>query len=609
MATPNQIVQEVLQNKWGIGETRKQKLRAAGYSWIEIQSLINLQYGGRPVKATNEEIALEVLEDRWGKGTERKERITAAGFNYTAIQALVNQLAKNTVVSPVKPSSSIPSATQAPVSPHSTTTSNTVQSKGIDISAWQGNINFQQVKQAGVDFIIIREGYSTTADKKFFEYVSGAKAAGISVPAVYHFCYATNEAGAIAEAQSCMANVAKAGLPKSTILFFDFEYDTINNARRKGVSLGKAQCISFTNAFCECVQKQGYTAGIYCNLDYYKNMYDAATINKYVFWLAQYTTKGPMVKCAYHQYSDKGRINGINADVDLNTCYIKAAAAPSTPSKPATLPNGSSQIVNNNTQQVSAITTDFTKYNGKISNCGKDEHGGISGGQAGDQSGKEWWIINWYNQSWQCILRHPNRQVREYLAELGIQAAQNDKVGYDQSENRTYWAQLQKVGYWPKKITVPCEADCSAGVIANTMAVGHLLNINALKNVNATYTGNMRAGFSAAGFQVLTDRKYLTSSDYLLPGDIILNDSQHTATNLGYGKYTQSEASNTAPSDEKHRVTANMLNVRSAASLSASIVAQLPLGTEVNIQQTVQGKEGGKWYHIDQGYVLASYIN
>ena len=607
MATPAQIVQEVLQNKWGIGETRKQKLKAAGYSWIEIQSLINLQYGGRPVQASNEEIAKEVLENRWGIGSERKERITAAGFNYTAIQTLVNQLAKNTSIPTFTPTQPQSNNT---TTPSTINTATTVQSKGIDISAWQGTIDFKQVKNAGVDFIIIREGYSTTVDNKFFEYVSGAKAAGISIPAVYHFCYATNEAGAIAEAQSCMANVAKAGLPKSTILFFDFEYDTINNARKKGVSLGKTQCINFTNAFCGCVQKQGYKAGVYCNLDYYKNMYDTTTINKYIFWLAQYTTKGPSVKCAYHQYSDKGRINGINVDVDLNTCYIKITTPTSTtPNKPATLPSDSSQVVNNTTPTTSAITTDFTKYNGKISNCGKDEYGGAHGGQAGDQTGKEWWIINWYNQSWQCILRHPNKQVREYLAELGIQAAQNDKVGYDQSENKTYWAQLQKVGYWPKKITVPCEADCSAGVIANTMAVGYLLNINALKNVNATYTGNMRAGFSAAGFQVLTDRKYLTSSDYLLPGDIILNDSQHTATNLGYGKYTQSQASAAPTSDGKHRVTASMLNVRSSPSLGASIIAQLSLGTEVNIKQTVQGKEGGKWYQIDQGYVLATYIN
>ena len=69
MATPAEIVAEVLQGKWGNGDTRKQKLKEAGYSWIEIQSLINLKYNGRPVQASNEELAIEVLEGRWGNGT------------------------------------------------------------------------------------------------------------------------------------------------------------------------------------------------------------------------------------------------------------------------------------------------------------------------------------------------------------------------------------------------------------------------------------------------------------------------------------------------------------------------------------------------------------
>ena len=601
MATPQQVVQEVLQGKYGVGETRKQKLKAAGYSWIEIQSLINKQYGGRPVNASNEEIAQEVLEDRWGRGEERKSRITNAGFNYIAIQNIVNQLAKN-------PTPQTPVASETTIPINKPTTDIKVQSKGIDISAWQGNINFKQVKTTGVDFVIIREGYGTTVDQKFFEYVSGAKSAGIAIPAVYHFCYSTNEAAAILEAQTCMANVAKAGLPKNTIIFFDFEYDTVTNAKRKGVTLGKQQCISFTNAFCNTIAKQGYKPGVYCNLDYYNTMYDTATINKYILWLAQYTKGEPKFKCAYHQYSDKGKIAGINADVDLNTCYIKnsSAAAP-------TISGGSSTAIPNTSNTTAALTTDFTQYNGKISNCGKDEYGGIRGGKAGDQSGKEWWIINWYDQGWQCILRHPDRRVREYLAELAIEAAKNDNVGYDQSQNRTYWAELQKVGYWPKKITTPCEADCSAGVIANAMAVGHLLNIDALKNINATYTGNMRPGFRAAGFQVLTDRKYLTSGNYLMPGDIILNDAQHTATNIGYGKYVTVPAAEPAPvqpsNPNEHKVIPAMLNVRVAAGLSSKIVGQLPQGTLVNIQQTVTAKDGSKWYKINEGYVAAQYIS
>ena len=169
-----------------------------------------------------------------------------------------------------------------------------------------------------------------------------------------------------------------------------------------------------------------------------------------------------------------------------------------------------------------------------ISNSGHDEHGRYHGGQAGDQNG-EWVIQNWYNRPWNCILRYPVASVRKKIAELARKAANNNKIGYDQYQRMTYWTQLQKANYDPSKIKVACEADCSAGVIANVWAVGHIFNIGALKNISATYTGNMRSAFKAAGFEVLTASKYLTSDKYLLEGDILLNDAHHTATNLDDG--------------------------------------------------------------------------
>lgn len=181
-----------------------------------------------------------------------------------------------------------------------------------------------------------------------------------------------------------------------------------------------------------------------------------------------------------------------------------------------------------------------------ISNSGGDENGKVSGGKAGDQTGREWQLRAWYNRPWSCVLRYPDAKVREKIAELGKKAAQNDKIGYDQYERDTYWTQLKKAGYDPSKITTACEADCSAGVIANVKAVGYLLGIDALKKVAATYTGNMRSGFKAAGFQVLTDSKYLTSPDYLLPGDILLNDVHHTATNISTGSKAGSESASSA---------------------------------------------------------------
>ena len=172
----------------------------------------------------------------------------------------------------------------------------------------------------------------------------------------------------------------------------------------------------------------------------------------------------------------------------------------------------------------------------QISNSGSDEHGNYKNGRAGDNTGREWYIRDWYNRPWNCILRHPDPEVRACIADLAIKAARSNMVGYDQYQRNTYWNELQKAGYDPSKITTPCEADCSAGVIANIKAAGHLLGRKELQNITCTYTGNMRSALKAAGFECLTASKYLTGSSYLVAGDILLNDVHHTATAVTNGK-------------------------------------------------------------------------
>lgn len=205
-----------------------------------------------------------------------------------------------------------------------------------------------------------------------------------------------------------------------------------------------------------------------------------------------------------------------------------------------------------NIKEEDKVTMNFKNYYGKISNSGHDERGKYSGGAAGDQTGQEWAIINWYNRPWTCVLRHPRQDVRQTIAELSIEAANNNKVGYDQNQRETYWTLLKKNNYRPSQISSGCQADCSAGVIANTKAAGYLLNISELKTIKATYTGDMRQAYKDAGFQVLTSKKYLTGFDYLMPGDILLYDNHHTATNLGIGKsITYNSSSTSIPTNNK----------------------------------------------------------
>lgn len=189
--------------------------------------------------------------------------------------------------------------------------------KGIDISKWQGSVNFLKVKQAGIQFIILREGYKEAIDECFLEYAKGCKENNIEVPGVYHFLYCTNEAEARAEALSCIQNVQKAGLEPSIVIFADFEYDTVKKAASRGIKLGKEACIACTEAFLDEISKAGYKTGIYANIDYYKNMYTPEIINKHIFWLADYTDESDYA-CTFRQTGSKGIINGISGYVDTD---------------------------------------------------------------------------------------------------------------------------------------------------------------------------------------------------------------------------------------------------------------------------------------------------
>lgn len=172
----------------------------------------------------------------------------------------------------------------------------------------------------------------------------------------------------------------------------------------------------------------------------------------------------------------------------------------------------------------------------KISNCGHDENGRYAGGQAGDQTGTEYQIINWYNRPWLCVLRFEDQEVAALIAEMATQAANNNMIGYDQgtvgnsNDRYTFWEQLVANGYDPSKIKKPCETDCSQSTASIVKAVGYRLNKPKLKTVSIYLTTyNMRSAFKTAGAMVLTDSKYLTSGACLKPGDILLNDNHHVA--------------------------------------------------------------------------------
>lgn len=206
--------------------------------------------------------------------------------------------------------------------------------KGIDISKWQGSIDFGKVKADGIEFCIVREGFRQTIDGNFVGYVKDAKAAGVQVLGIYHFIYidgATPEQNAIA----CANNLKAAGLdPKTTWVFADLEYDTWDKA---GIKATKALCTQYTKEFLDKLKALGCTKlGVYCNIDYYKNYYDwnqLAEYRKYL-WLADWSG-GPDVDCAIQQTGSAGKVNGISGNVDTDILFDESMLGASKPAAPS----------------------------------------------------------------------------------------------------------------------------------------------------------------------------------------------------------------------------------------------------------------------------------
>ncbi len=243
-----------------------------------------------------------------------------------------------------------------------------------------------------------------------------------------------------------------------------------------------------------------------------------------------------------------------------------------------------------------------------VSSCGHDENGKYKGGKAGDQTGTEYYLRTWYKPSygWDCVLRHPDRRVGTVLADIATKAAKNDRIGYDQNERGTYYLQLKAVGWHPDRITVACESDCSASTAAAVIAAGHQCGQTKLQQVSSGLTTySMKKALVNAGFECLTESKYLTSDAYLLPGDIILSEAHHVVINVSAGASSAQTASE-VKSVTQYAATVSVsagsyLNVRKGPGERFAVATlgtdqtpiRLPKGAIVSIDQESGGF--GRW--------------
>ena len=188
---------------------------------------------------------------------------------------------------------------------------------GIDVSQWNGSIDWNAVKNAGVSFVIIRCGFRGSAtgalvrDSNFKTNIAGAKAAGLKV-GVYFYTQAINEVEAVEEASMALSLVS--GYSLDYPIYLDIE-----SSGGRGDSISYDERTNVAKAFCATVKASGYRAGVYANTSWMSGKFNAGSLSSYSIWLAQYAAS-PTYSSRYDiwQYSSAGHINGISGYVDLN---------------------------------------------------------------------------------------------------------------------------------------------------------------------------------------------------------------------------------------------------------------------------------------------------
>lgn len=187
--------------------------------------------------------------------------------------------------------------------------------RGIDVSKWQGNIDWNRVKASGVDFAILRAGYGSVSSQKdvtFEDNYQNAKAAGIPVGA-YHYSYAKDIAGAKREAQTFLEWIK--GKQFEYPVVFDIEESATYN-------LGKNTVSEIIKTFCSIVEAAGYYVSVYTNKNWLDHVVSDEVKSKYDTWLAQWTSTPSYIgPYGMWQYTSSGVVDGISGRVDMDIAY------------------------------------------------------------------------------------------------------------------------------------------------------------------------------------------------------------------------------------------------------------------------------------------------
>ena len=197
---------------------------------------------------------------------------------------------------------------------------------GIDVSFYQDNVDFEKVKESGIDFVFIRAGFrgygtgSLNEDSKAVDNIKNALSAGLDV-GVYFFSQAINEKEAVEEAEYVFDILEKAGVasPEELKMPIVFDPESIMNDSARTDSVTGEQFTLNSIAFCETVKEKGYEPCVYCNMLWQAFKLDLGILKDYKIWYADYEELPQTpYDYTYWQYSDTGSVDGVKGPVDLD---------------------------------------------------------------------------------------------------------------------------------------------------------------------------------------------------------------------------------------------------------------------------------------------------
>lgn len=188
--------------------------------------------------------------------------------------------------------------------------------KGIDVSKWQGDVDFAKVRAAGYEFVIINAGYGryiSQKDKYFEDNYKKARAAGLGVGA-YWYSYAVNASEAKQEAKVFLQAV------KGKVFDYPLCYDIEDSSQAK---LSNTVIGDMINGFCGHLESKGYYAALYSYANFLNTKVPAECKKKYDVWVAAYDVSKPSYNGDYGmwQYTSSGKVNGVNGNCDCDYAY------------------------------------------------------------------------------------------------------------------------------------------------------------------------------------------------------------------------------------------------------------------------------------------------